>query len=292
VAAVRPDLVHLHSAKAGLAGRLVLRGRLPTVYSPHGWSFHAAGGPLRAAAVTWERAAARWCDRVLCVSEDERRTGSAAGIHATWDVVENGVDPDLFPTGPGARESARAELGVPVGVPLVVCVGRLSEAKGQDLLLAAWPTVRRATPEARLVLVGDGPMWDRLRAEAQPGVELVGSGPPQSWYAAADVVAVPSRWEGMALAPLEAMATARSVVAFDVDGLPGVLRENGAVVGRGQVEALGAAIGLRLTSEDMRRAEELANLETVRSRYDVSRSTAGTLEVYRHVLAARGGADG
>lgn len=287
VASVRPDLVHLHSAKAGLVGRLVLRGRLPTVYSPHGWSFHAARGPLRMAVLAWERAAARWADRVLCVSEDERRTGTRVGIRATWDVVDNGVDPALFPTGPHARAQARVELDLPSDVPLVVCVGRLSEAKGQDLLLEAWPAVQRQVPTARLVLVGDGPLFGRLAASAPPGVDLVGTASPQPWYAAADVVVVPSRWEGMALAPLEAMATARSVVAFDVDGLPPVLRAHGAVVRRGDLGGLGAAMVSRLTSGALRVSEEQANLEAIRNRYDLAGSTAGTLAVYRDVLAAR-----
>src|SRR4051812_34889150 len=62
VSQVRPDVVHLHSAKAGLAGRLVVRGRVPTVVQPHAWSFLAATGAVRAVSTAWERWGARWTD--------------------------------------------------------------------------------------------------------------------------------------------------------------------------------------------------------------------------------------
>src|SRR3954447_9750328 len=88
----RPQLVHAHSAKAGLAARLAVRGRIPTVFQPHAWSFEAAGGVVGPLALGWERWAARWGTRVLCVSEAERRTGERRGIGAVWRVVPSGVD--------------------------------------------------------------------------------------------------------------------------------------------------------------------------------------------------------
>ena len=70
----------LHSAKAGLAGRLALRGRRRTVYVPHAWSFEAVQGAVGRASTVWEAAASRWTDMVVCVSEDERRRGREAGV--------------------------------------------------------------------------------------------------------------------------------------------------------------------------------------------------------------------
>ncbi|WP_143642376.1 glycosyltransferase, partial [Streptomyces viridochromogenes] len=64
---VRPDLVHAHSAKAGLAARLAVRGALPTVFQPHAWSFEAAGPVVNRVALGWERWGARWAARVVCV---------------------------------------------------------------------------------------------------------------------------------------------------------------------------------------------------------------------------------
>lgn len=80
---LRPDVLHAHSAKAGLAGRLAVRGGVPTVFQPHAWSFDAVGGATAALALRWERFGARWADRVLCVSEAERRAGEAEGSPPT-----------------------------------------------------------------------------------------------------------------------------------------------------------------------------------------------------------------
>src|SRR5205807_9948561 len=71
------DVVHLHSAKAGLAGRLALRGRRPTIFQPHGWSFLALNGLSRRAALEWERRGASLADVIVCVSEGELATGRA-----------------------------------------------------------------------------------------------------------------------------------------------------------------------------------------------------------------------
>lgn len=243
---IDPDVVHLHSAKAGLAGRLALRGRRPTVFQPHAWSFDAVTGPVAAGALAWERRAARWTDLVVCVSDDEREVGRRRGVDARTQVVPNVVDPGPEP---GSREAARAALGLD-GAPLVVCVGRLAHQKGQDRLLAAWPQVRARVGEARLVLVGDGPRMAEL-AEAARGlseVHVVGpTDDARRWYEAADVVAVPSRWEGMALVPLEAQAAGRSVVASTATGLAeSVPGDTGSVVDADDARALAHALAERL----------------------------------------------
>ncbi|MFG2822128.1 glycosyltransferase [Kitasatospora sp. NPDC048365] len=220
-----PDVLHLHSAKAGLAGRLAARGSVPTVFQPHAWSFTAVEGRLAEASLRWERFATRWADRVLCVSEQERADGVAAGLEARWQVVPNGVDVRHFaPADSAARRHARMVLGLDQAAPLAVCVGRLCRQKGQDVLLDAWPRVVGRIPGARLALVGGGPdapaVAERVRALPGPSrVRLAGDVPdPRPWLAAADLVVLPSRWEGMALAPLEAMAAARPVLLTDVPG--------------------------------------------------------------------------
>jgi glycosyltransferase involved in cell wall biosynthesis len=247
VSIVDPAVVHLHSAKAGLAGRLAVRGRRPTVFQPHAWSFEAVTGPLHVASRWWEQIAQRWTHLTVCVSEAELSMGRDAGITGSAVVVPNGVDPDEWPA--LDRAACRRELGVaPEGAPLVVCVGRLARQKGQDLLVQAWSRVRSAVPEARLALVGSGPDEADLRASADASVRFAPGDRVAQWYAAADVVVVPSRWEaGLPLVAMEAMVSHRSVVAFDVAGIGLSLPSNaGAVVPSEDVDALADELAIRL----------------------------------------------
>ena len=284
IAQARPDVVHLHSAKAGLAGRLALRGRRPTVFSPHAWSFEAVAGPLYRASLAWERYAARWTDRIVCVSEQERERGQSLGIRGRFEVVRNGVDVAWFHAGDDAdRSRAREQLRLPER-PTVVCVGRLCWQKGQDLLIAAWPRVVAAVPGARLVLVGDGPDDAALRGAATEGVLFAGPCfDPQPWYACADVVALPSRWEGMPLTLLEAMACARCVVAADAGGVREAIT-GAAVVPVGDVAALAGALVTRLLAPATAAAEAVANRLRAATRYDLAQVVGRHREVYRDVL--------
>ncbi|MGW7195157.1 glycosyltransferase [Streptomyces chryseus] len=288
----RPHVVHAHSAKAGLAGRLALRGRVPTVFQPHAWSFEAVRGREAALALAWERYAARWTSRTLCVSETERETGEVAGIPARWSVIRNGVDLGHFRPDEGAgRAAARAALpllsGIPAAAPLVVCVGRLCRQKGQDVLLRAWRQV--AAPGARLVLVGDGPDGERLRAEAPPGVLFAGaSRDTRPWFHAADVVVLPSRWEGMALAPLEAMACGRPVVLTDVSGAreslpPG--QETHCLVPPEDPAALATALTALLGDPGLRASLGHAARTHTRSARDVRETAAAVSDLYRELLS-------
>jgi glycosyltransferase involved in cell wall biosynthesis len=266
----KPDLVHLHSSKAGFAGRLALRGRRPTIFQPHAWSFEAVRGPVRPAALAWERSAARWATVVLCVSEAERERGEAHGIHADWRVIPNGVDLAKWAeAGAGERAAARSRLGLE-DRPTVVCVGRLCRQKGQDLLLEAWPSVRESVPDAQLALVGDGPDEKALRAKAPAGVLFAGKRlDVQDWLAAADVVTLPSRWEGMSIGMLEAMARGRAVVAADVPGAREALDDDsGAIVPLEDVAELGRELAARLSNPQRASREGRAARERAERYHD------------------------
>ncbi|MGR8008722.1 glycosyltransferase [Streptomyces hypolithicus] len=289
----RPHVVHAHSAKAGLAGRLAVRGRVPTVFQPHAWSFDAVRGREAQLALTWERYGARWSARTLCVSETERRAGQEAGIAARWSVIRNGIDLRHFRPDDGAsRAPARAALpllsALPTGAPLVVCVGRLCRQKGQDVLLEAWPRVTAAVPGARLVLVGDGPDRARLTGLAGPGVLFAGAAQDtRPWLYAADLAVLPSRWEGMALAPLEAMACGRPAVLTDVSGAreslpPG--HEAHCLVPPENPPALAAALTALLTAPRLRDALGRGAQTHTRSACDVTTTAAAVSGLYRELL--------
>ncbi|KQW52505.1 hypothetical protein ASC77_24310 [Nocardioides sp. Root1257] len=293
---VRPDVVHLHSAKAGMAGRLLLRGVVPTIFQPHAWSFQAVSGPMKRATTAWERFAQRWTTELVCVSRSERMLAESVGIATAATISPNGVDLGRFaPAADRTRTGARRRLGLP-DVPTVVCVGRLTEQKGQLDLVEAWADVRARVPDARLVLVGDGP--DRAELEARTSdaddVALVGvRSDVDTWLAAADVIAAPSHWEGMAVAPLEAMASGRSVVATDVEGMAESMPRGGGLIVRvGDVDALADGITERLLDPDLAAQEGAVARQHVAAHHDANASARDVARLtLRQFHRAQGTAD-
>lgn len=288
----RPVLVHLHSSKAGLAGRIAIHGRRATIFHPHGWSFDAVDGLAGLGSTIWERFATRWADAVVCVSESERRRGEAQGLKVRWSVIANGIDLSEFRVATEHdRDAARALLSIPAD-PLVVCVGRLCDAKGQDVLLSAWPRVLERVPSARLVLVGDGPDRESLERMARPRVDFVGfQSDVRDWLAAADVVAVPSRREGMAYAMLEAVARSRSVVSSDVPGACEVIADDaGAIVPIENPDLLAASLAERLENPALAAAEGAAGRHRVEISFNVQLTVKAAADLYSDVLSARAAA--
>jgi glycosyltransferase involved in cell wall biosynthesis len=286
--ATRPDIVHLHSSAAGLIGRLLIRRRLPTLFQPHGWSFQAMQGFGRRGALVWERLAARWADAIVCVSEGERQAAAAVGVRARWQIIRNGVDEDFLSNGSSEeKEEARTRLGVPGRVPVAVCVGRLSYAKGQDVLVDAWQRVRMNIPEARLFLVGAGPDREQLQQASGPGIEFVGHREDvREWLDASDVVAIPSRWEGMSLSMLEAMARGRSIVSTDVGGARETVgRGSGVIVDR-TPEALAAALMERLKQPALAAEEGRAGRSLVEASHRAEMTFDAVCSCYIEVMAA------
>lgn len=293
---VQPDVLHLHSAKAGLAGRLATRNRVPTFFTPHAWSWLTLEGRRRSLARTWERTGARWTESVICVSTTELEQGLTAGVPPErMLVLENDVDPDEIRAAVSAGHAGlRSTLGIPEEAPLAVCPARLAPQKGQEDLLDGWEDLLAAKcPAAHLVLVGDGPGRSTLTARSRnlPRVWLVGSQPRSTtlgWMSAASVVVCPSRYEGMSLVPMEAAALGRPVVATDVSGMrsdiPAVAR---ALVPPGDSRAFARAVCRYLDDPALARAGGAAARSWMDGRPQSERAGTRVLDVYRTAVSAR-----
>lgn len=212
-AAPRPDVVWSHFLfPTGLAALAV---RAPVLVTAHGRDVRNIGTVRGVAAAT--RFVVRRAAAIVAVSdylrrELEERVPEARG---RVEVVDSGVDLTRF--APADAAAARAELGWEGDGPAFVCVGGLDERKNVLRLAAAFERLG----EGRLAFVGDGPL--RTQLEGRPGIRLAGRvdhGRVARWLAAADVVCQPSLVEPFGQAILEAMASARSVVATRVGGPP------------------------------------------------------------------------
>ncbi|MDH6109081.1 glycosyltransferase involved in cell wall biosynthesis [Kitasatospora sp. MAP12-15] len=238
----RPDLVHTTLHEADVLGRAAaLAARTPVVsslvssaYDPE--HLHALG--LR----PWRVRTAQAMD--AATAQGTRRfhalTRHVAGAMASRlripagriDVVPHGRDPELLGTvTPERRVAVREALGLAPDTPVVLAAARQVYQKGLDVLLAAWPQVLRGAPGAVLLLAGStGPQSPRLHElAAAPGmlgqVRFLGvRGDVPDLMAAADVFAVPSRWEGLGSAAVEAMGVGVPLVCSDVPALRETVR--------------------------------------------------------------------
>jgi glycosyltransferase involved in cell wall biosynthesis len=239
VAAARrfdPDVVYAHFlVPAGLLGALA--GRAPLVVTAHGQDVaNAEHEPVRRATrFTVARAA-----RVIAVSSwlRDRLVAAVPEAAGKTEVIDCGVDLERF--APREASEARAALGWHPEGTAFLCLGSLTERKNVLSLARAFA----ARGEGSLAFVGDGPLRGALDGRA--GVLLAGRVPHEevpTWLAAADVVCQPSRVEPFGLATLEAMASARSVVATTIGGPPEfVPPEAGVLVDPLDDEALARAL--------------------------------------------------
>jgi glycosyltransferase involved in cell wall biosynthesis len=225
----RPEVVHLHSTFAGLAMRPVLQvfgGKPIVVYCAHGWCFERRGASLELRLFRWlERALSRLCHHVVCVSRMDFERGWGAGIRgAKMSVVLNGIADHLAP------DASRCSPFWPRTGLRILFVGRLDEQKGVDVLFAA---MRKLGARAFAVVVGS-PV-----AGHDPGHHIPSNVRTVGWlrreqieelYAAAEVLVMPSRWEGLPLVALEAMRAGLPVIATRVGGIPEAVEDG--VTGR------------------------------------------------------------
>jgi glycosyltransferase involved in cell wall biosynthesis len=257
------DVVHTHCAKAGAVGRLAAhRAGVPRlVHTYHGFPFHEfQAAPRRRGYVRIERWLGRITDVALCVGtgvavEAVRRQLIAPERVRTIGVVADGADPP--PAGPPparlARHRARALLGLPPDATVVGAVGRLTYQKAPEDFLAALQALGR--PGVTGVWVGDGELAGRLAAQARrlPGVRLVLAGERgdvPDLLPAFDVFALPSRYEGLPTAVVEAMVCGVPVVATAVNAVGDVVvpGETGLLVPPGRPGLLAGAIRFLLDS--------------------------------------------
>ena len=290
VAEVRPDVVHLHSFFPGVFGRLgALPGRPAVVFQPHCWAFAAAG---RGAflAVAWERRAIRRCDVLVTNCHDETAEGERHGVRSGRNhVIGVPIDVDRF--SPGEPRSLPGDGALRDGVTLVVCPGRISWQKGQDLLVAAWE--HTPVPGAHLALVGEGdPASLRRSAPREFGTTLFAPGPTdrmEDWLRAADVVVLPSRWEGQSVAMAEALACGVPVVMTGVNGAQEAVAPEGeppagAVVEIGDTDALLEACRARVGDDALLAAEAQAARERATRLFSPERVGERLMAAYRDAL--------
>lgn len=286
------EVIHAHGLKAAWTAVGGHPSR-PLVVTVHNVVIDESAGRSAALRRRLERMVLRRADRVIAPT-----SSIAEGLSGV-------VRPDrlrvIVPTSPApvirrAGIGLRSGIGVDDAAPLVVCVARLHPQKDLPTLLRGWSSVVAELPDARLVVVGEGPdrpgiesLCDRLAVSES--VHLVGfDDHAVDWIATADVVAITSVWEAIPLVLAEAMSLGVAVVSTDV-GLARELLGDGTT---GQVVAVGDDAGLALallrllTDEGARRAAGTAAAALAAARFDPATLADGVIGVYEEVASVRG----
>jgi glycosyltransferase involved in cell wall biosynthesis len=294
VRAFQPHIVHTHTAKAGVLGRLAARagGAPAVVHTFHGHLLHGYFSPaVTRAVVQVERTLARSSTRLVAVGAQVRDELLAAGIgrREQYRVVPPGLQ--LPPAPP--RAQARAALDLPQEGELVVLVARLTSVKRPERFVDVAARLRAAHPSAVFAVVGEGDLLEDLRRQDDDlgaGVRFLGwRGDVETVYAAADVAVITSDNEGMPVSLIEAALAGVPAVATRVGSVAEVVEDDvtGLLTGT-DVEELAAAVGRLLSDAPLRRRMAQAAAERARRLFGRERLVADTSDLYEEVVEEKG----
>ncbi len=294
------EIVHTHSSKAGVLGRLAAKwaGVPVIVHTVHGWSFHDKMSPRKKAMyVLLEKLGERVGDAMIVVSPKDIEKGLAEGIsrREQYTVIRSGIELERFGHPQVARAEMRAQLGIPTDAPVVGSVTRLSAQKAPLDLVAAFAKIHRERPDAWFVVVGDGP----LRAEVEAELRTTGIADRTiltglrrdvpELMATFDVFVLTSLWEGLPRVLPQAMATGLPIVCTQADGSAEAVTEggNGFLVPRGDTAQMAAKVVLLLNDSALRQKMGVAGRAHA-PEFSVTTMVAEIDKLYTRLLREKG----
>jgi glycosyltransferase involved in cell wall biosynthesis len=300
----RFDIVHTHSSKAGILGRIAARiaGVPVVVHTLHSLVFHEYQAAWKNSLYIWfKRRCAPITDLLISVNDQTTRGALEAGIGRPeqYVTIYSGIELDRFLSvrdrlDPGA---AKHRVGIPPDAPVVGKVARLFPLKGHEQFLAAAVEVARLSPAAWFLIVGDGPLRAELEQKAaalglRDRTVFTGRVPPDEvpeCLQAMDVVVHTSLREGIARVLPQAAAVGKPVVTFDLDGAPEVVKDgvSGYLVPVLDTAAIARRVAELLTDSDRRHRMGEAGRMFVERNFSVDHMVARINEQYERLLAAR-----
>ena len=270
LAQIQPDIVHTHSAKAGILGRFAadaLRRRRPyIVHTIHGLAFHPYQSTmLNRLYIAVEKAAAKRTDRFICVADAMTEKALAAEIGAPDDFVTaySAIDEQAFLEHPGAEQVAAFRRKYHIGDQAVVLVtiARLAELKGHDYIIESAKALATEYENCLWLFVGDGHFTEQIKSQihlASLGYKFRFTGllPPEEIplaIHASDILVHCSLREGLARVLPQAMLCGKPVVSFDIDGAAEVVNEStGFLIEPESTEQLTGACRKLIEAPDLR----------------------------------------
>jgi glycosyltransferase involved in cell wall biosynthesis len=297
---LRPDVVHTHSAKAGILGRSVAwKLKIPcVVHTVHGAPFHPyQAWPVRKFYQICERWAARRCHRLISVADAMTDLLVEAKIaeRSKFVTIYSGMDIEPFLNADQNRLQLRKDLGIRPEDIVVGKIARLFHLKGHQYLLACAQRVVQADPRIRFLLVGDGILRESLEKEiASMGLKnhfiFTGLVPPHEipeLIGAMDMLMHVSLREGLARALPQALLAGKPVISYDIDGAKEVVIEDqtGILLPPKSIQPLGDAILKLANDADLRTRLGLQGRLLCQERFGHQSMTKQIRRLYQQILS-------
>lgn len=294
------DIVHTHSSKAGVLGRLAAKwaGVPIIVHTVHGWSFHDKMSPCKKALyVLLEKMGDAVGDAMIVVSPNDIEKGLVEGIsqRERYTLIRSGIEMERFGHPQISRDEMRRQLGIPPDALVVGSVTRLSAQKAPLDLVATFAEIHKVRPDVYFVVVGDG----SLRAEVETALRENGifdrtiltglRRDVPELLNTFDVFVLTSLWEGLPRVLPQAMATGLPIVCTQADGSAEAVAEgqNGYLVARGDTAGMSERV-LRLLNDRNLRGTMGAEGRRRAPEFSVTTMVAEIDKLYTRLLKQKG----
>lgn len=295
----KPAIVHTHSSKAGILGRIAARraGVPIIIHGVHGMSFNRTQKPfIRRAYRDLEAYCAKFTDRIITVADAmiDQTVEARVAPRDRCVTVYSGMEVEHFDPSRYDASAIRSGLGIPSDAVVIGTVARMFTNKGYEQLIPAMPAIVQAASNTHFLWIGDGPHREQYlqqvtRMGLRDRMHLTGLVPPEQvgrWLSAADILVHASQWEGLPRVVVQALLLEKPAVAFDVDGTPEVVLSDrtGVLVKLNDVEALAAGAARLASDADLRHRLGRQGRDLCLERFDWHTMVEQIDAVYRDLL--------
>ncbi|MBU1086282.1 MAG: glycosyltransferase family 4 protein [Candidatus Omnitrophica bacterium] len=293
------DIVHTHSSKAGILGRLAakLAGVRIIIHTIHGLPFFAGQSNLaNKFYIFLEKFAARFTRTIICVSQSiiDEAVRNKIAAKEKFVKIYSGIDLTHYKKDPAIRAAFRKRLGIPENSLVIGKLARLFNLKGHEFLLNAAAVVKQKFPDLKIVLIGDGILREQLEQKAEKlglSANLIFTGliRPEAvpyYLQCVDILAHTSLHEGLPRAVVQGFALEIPAVCFNLDGAQDIIRDqaNGILVSPKNTHELAKALSKLLADKKLRQQMGAQGNLLVREAFDSQTMVSAIDFVYRRLL--------
>lgn len=302
----KPDIIHTHSSKAGILGRIaaILASVPVTIHSIHGFGFN----PYQKFFVRWlfvflEIIIAKFTDVLVAVSQENIEQGLRLGMgrREQYVLIRSGVDIQKIHSSARAADlsALRKNLGIPDGAKIVLSAGPFKIQKDPVAFVEVAGKVLKDVPQAVFIWSGDG----ELRPQVEEKIRTLGIGASvkllgwrkdiPEFMALCDVFVLTSLWEGLPRSCVEALIVGKPVVAYAVDGVPEIVKdqENGYLIKPGDRGGFAAKVAMLLKDPGLSRRLSAAAVKSIDDSFDIRGMVKSQESLYAKTLASVGRVD-